>query len=187
MADSVASVRTQTVEVCAERQLHWVLGDGQPRCGDTHHDHRLVELHQHLDRVVLPNHSAITAVSFAPDGTYPRDEEPDLGLYLDPRWNPPWPHDHLEWPDFGVPADPQSVESALRHLLSLAQSGKQVEVGCLGGHGRTGTAVACLAIISGLPPDQAVDWVRDVYCARAVETAEQATFVETFGATRVLT
>ena len=49
------SVRTQTVEVCAGRQLHWVLGNEEPLCVDTHHDHRLVELHQHIDRVVLPN------------------------------------------------------------------------------------------------------------------------------------
>ena len=73
-------MRTQTVEVCADRQLHWVLAVEEPRCVDTHHDHRLIELHQHLDRVVLPNNTAITAVSFAPERTYRRDEEPGFGL-----------------------------------------------------------------------------------------------------------
>ncbi len=56
LADSV--VRTQTVELCAERRLHWVLGNEEPRCVDTDHDHRLVERHKHIDRVVLPNRTA---------------------------------------------------------------------------------------------------------------------------------
>jgi protein-tyrosine phosphatase len=52
-----------------------------------------------------------------------------------------------------------------------------VEIGCLGGHGRTGTALACLAIRTGHPAGDAVDWVRTVYCSSAVETPEQEAFV----------
>jgi hypothetical protein len=58
-------------------------------------------------------------------------------------------------------------------LLERARLGERVEVGCLGGHGRTGTALACLAILTGHPPGEAVAWVRANYCADAVETAEQ--------------
>ena len=110
-----------------------------------------------------------------------RDRPPDHGLYLDPRWRPPWAHDHLEWPDFGVPADPVPVVAALRSLLDRARAGEQVEVGCLGGHGRTGTALACLAVLGGHPAGDAVAWVRANYCGKAVETAEQEAFVAGLG------
>ena len=61
--------------------------------------------------------------------------------------------------------------------LDRARGGELVEIGCLGGHGRTGTALACLAILTGIPADEAVPWVRANYCARGVETIEQEAFV----------
>ena len=57
-----------------------------------------------------------------------------------------------------------------------------VEIGCLGGHGRTGTALACLAVLAGTPAAEAVAWVRGAYCPKAVETDAQRAFVESFGA-----
>lgn len=89
----------------------------------------------------------------------------------------PWPHEHLEWPDFGVPDDRATVLAVLNSLLLRAHAGKGVELGCLGGHGRTGTALACLAVLAGKPADEAVAWVRQNYCIRAVETPEQEAFV----------
>jgi hypothetical protein len=59
-------------------------------------------------------------------------------------------------------AFPPLVLVALRSVLDRARAGEQVEVGCLGGHGRTGTAVA---------------WVRASYCQKAVETAAQEAFI----------
>jgi protein-tyrosine phosphatase len=93
------------------------------------------------------------------------------------RWSPPWIHDHLDWPDFGVPRDADEVVVALRSVLDRARAGERVEIGCLGAHGRTGTAMACLAILTGLPPSDAVAWVRANYCGHAIETAEQETFI----------
>jgi hypothetical protein len=37
--------------------------------------------------------------------------------------------------------------------------------------------LACLAVLSGRPAGDAVRWVRANYCAEAVETAEQESFV----------
>ena len=91
-----------------------------------------------------------------------------------------WPHDHLDWPDFGVPADKQALRDALRAVLARARRGESVEVGCLGGHGRTGTALACLAVLTGTPSADAVAWVRANYCAKAVETVEQEALVSAF-------
>jgi protein-tyrosine phosphatase len=58
---------------------------------------------------------------------------------------------------------------------------ERVEVGCGGGRGRTGTALACIAILDGVPADQAVSFVRSNYHRRAVETPWQKRYVERFG------
>ena len=102
---------------------------------------------------------------------------PDVGLYLDGRWAPPWPHRIVDWPDFGVPTDVDEFVATLRSLLARARGGEQVEIGCLGGHGRTGTTLACVAVLAGARPEDAVAWVRATYCPEAIETAEQASFV----------
>jgi hypothetical protein len=51
----------------------------------------------------LPDGTEVTAVSFDAADPYIREQPPDYGLYLDHKWQPPWAHDHLDWPDFGVP------------------------------------------------------------------------------------
>jgi protein-tyrosine phosphatase len=168
---------TRVIVVCAERQVHWYPGAEPARCTDPGHQHRQVEVHRHRRVVSLPGGTKITAVSFDAVDPYARDRQPDYGLYLDYRWQPPWPHDHLDWPDFGVPSDPASVLTALRSVLDRARIGEQVEVGCLGGHGRTGTALACLAVLTGHPAADAVAWVRANYCPEAVETAGQEAFI----------
>lgn len=139
------------------------------------------EVHVHRTRVELADGTAVTAVSFLGDGPYDRDPAPAFGLYLDERWDPPWPHEQVAWPDFGLPPDVAGLRSALVDLLDRSRAGDEVELGCLGGHGRTGTALACLAVLTGTPPADAVDWVRAHYCDRAVETDAQRSFVETFG------
>ncbi|QGN35299.1 protein phosphatase [Microlunatus sp. Gsoil 973] len=117
-------------------------------------------------------------MSFDPDDPYSRAQDPDFGLYLDHRWQPPWEHDRLSWPDFGLPDDSAAVLGKLRSLMDQARHGEQVEIGCLGGHGRTGTALAVLAVLAGHPAADAVAWVRIHYCPMAVETAEQEAYVE---------
>jgi hypothetical protein len=135
--------------------------------------------HVHRDLVGLSDGTSCIAVSFSGDAPYARDVPPDFGLYLDARWDPPWPHDHVDWPDFGVP-DRRVLAEALDPLLARARAGERVEIGCYGGHGRTGTALACLAVLEGVPASEAVEWVRSNYCPAAVETPEQCAFVEDF-------
>ncbi len=135
--------------------------------------------HRHLDAVELPDGSTIWGATF-PAEDYRREWLPDFGLYLDPKWKPPWPHAHLDWPDFGLPSDNDAFNGALNNLLRRARSGATVEVGCLGGHGRTGTALACLGALAGLQEDP-VDWVRSVYCPGAIETDVQEAYVRNFG------
>jgi hypothetical protein len=165
------------VTACIECRVGWGAGD-DPACSEAGHEHREFVVHRHRTPVVLPDGVAVTAVSFDARDPYGRDDPPDFGLYLDQRWQqPPWPHAHVDWPDFGVPGDPDALLAALRDVHARAQAGERVEIGCLGAHGRTGTALATLAILAGYPADDAVAWVRTTYCAKAVETPEQAAFV----------
>src|SRR5882757_669208 len=170
----------RVVVVCATCQVHWYADRESAKCTNSEHAHRRIELHRHRSAVILPDGASIMAVSFDTDDPYTRDRSPDYGLYLDYQWQPPWPHDHLDWPDFGVPESTADVSAALRSVLDRAHAGQRVEIGCLGGHGRTGTALACLAILTGHPARGAVDWVRAVYCASAVETPEQEAFIAAY-------
>ena len=166
----------RSVVACTECQMYWN-PDLVAKCSDAAHTHQRFEVHLHRSVVALPDGTEVTAVSFDDVDPYVRERRPDYGLYLDHKWQPPWTHDHLEWPDFGVPNDSIHVVTALTSVLERARAGERVEVGCLGGHGRTGTALACLAILSGHPQGEAVAWVRTHYCADAVETSEQESFV----------
>jgi hypothetical protein len=92
---------------------------------------------------------------------------------------PPWPHRRVDWPDFGLPRDRQDALDALAEALRRARAGELVEVACRGGRGRTGTAIAALAVLDGMPPRQAVRWVRQHYHPKAVETPWQRWWVRT--------
>ncbi|HEY8523717.1 MAG TPA: protein-tyrosine phosphatase family protein [Acidimicrobiales bacterium] len=97
----------------------------------------------------------------------------DFGLVLAPRPAPAWPHRRIRWPDFWIPTDRADALDALAEALRRARAGERVEVACRGGVGRTGTALAALAVLDGLPTGEAVAWVRAAYHPRAVETPWQ--------------
>jgi len=111
-----------------------------------------------------------------PDGPTPK-----FALYLlgeEPpavEWEARW----LRWPDFGLPADPAATRESLEEAWTRAET-ERVEVACAGGRGRTGTALACLAILDGIPSTQAVKYVRTHYSPHAVETPWQRRFVAKF-------
>jgi hypothetical protein len=170
-------VDTRVIVVCAVCGVHWYELGEAAQCTDATHEQVRVDVHRHRDRVVLPDGTAVFAASFDALDLNSCADPPDYGLYLDDRWQPPWPHDHVEWPDFGVPADASGLLTALRSLHDRSRAGERVEIGCLGGHGRTGTSLACLAVLAGAPASDAIAWVRSAYCADAVETPEQEAFV----------
>lgn len=111
----------------------------------------------------------------------PPGAEPTFGLYLLGRRPPEvaWESRWLRWPDFWLPADRDAAVAALREAWTRAEK-ERVEMACSGGQGRTGTALACLAVLEGMPPKQAVGYVREHYSRHAVETPWQRRFVRHF-------
>ena len=103
----------------------------------------------------------------------------DFALLLADGPVPHWEHRRIRWPDFWVPVDRADALDGLREALRRARDGQRVEVACAGGRGRTGTALAALAILDGLPARHAVAWVRANYHPRAVETPGQRLWLRT--------
>ena len=90
-------------------------------------------------------------------------------------WRSRW----LRWPDFWLPGDPVLAREVLYEAWETA-SVQRVEIACGGGRGRTGTALACLAVIDGVPANEAVAYVRRHYDGHAVETPWQKRYVAHF-------
>jgi hypothetical protein len=111
----------------------------------------------------------------------PPGPAPTFAVYLLGRPPPAvgWEARWLRWPDFGLPSDRAQARVVLREAWENALTGR-VEIACSGGRGRTGTALACLAIIDGVPAGQAVAFVRLHYDRHAVETPWQNRYVTRF-------
>lgn len=114
----------------------------------------------------------------------PQGQQPEVGWYLlghEPpavEWESTW----LHWPDFRLPSDRAAATEAFQEVWRRAEH-ERVEVACAGGKGRTGTALACIAVLDGVAGRDAVEYVREHYHRGAVETLWQRRFVERFPAT----
>ncbi|WP_329063219.1 protein-tyrosine phosphatase family protein [Streptomyces sp. NBC_01429] len=108
----------------------------------------------------------------------PGGAEPTYGVYLlgkpppEVAWEARW----LRWPDFRLPSSRTDARETLGEAWRRAAA-ERVEVACGGGRGRTGTALACMAVLDGVPADEAVGFVRRHYHHRAVETPWQRRYV----------
>ena len=112
-------------------------------------------------------------------GELPGDAaRPEFGVYLLGKDPGPfeWEHRWVRWPDFRLPSSPDDAVEALREAHRRAAD-QRVEIACGGGVGRTGTGLAVVAILSGVPAGEAVAWVRQAYNPRAVETPWQRRWV----------
>lgn len=117
----------------------------------------------------------------------------DVGIYLSPcwaheftlasrRWAGPAVGVRAElalltWPDGGPPGALDDSARVLAYGIAAARAGRSVEIGCHGGHGRTGTALAAMLVLEGLHPREAAVRVWDRYCDLAIETPGQLRFL----------
>jgi hypothetical protein len=111
----------------------------------------------------------------------PSAPPPSYGVYLLGKRPPevPWESRWLRWPDFRLPSDRAAARALLTEAWERAAA-ERVELACAGGRGRTGTALACLAVLDGVPPEEAVAYVREHYDRHAVETPWQKRYVRNF-------
>lgn len=88
--------------------------------------------------------------------------------------------------DMAAPHDHASFIKLVDWIVSCLVAGKKVHVGCIGGHGRTGTVLAAVVSIM-LGERDAISYVRKHYCKKAVESKVQVDFlVKHFGVLSVL-
>ncbi|MER5950099.1 protein phosphatase [Streptomyces sp. NPDC001904] len=111
----------------------------------------------------------------------PPGPHPSYGVYLLGKQPPPteWEFTWLRWPDFRLPADRGRAREVLAEAWRRSVD-ERVELACAGGRGRTGTALACLAVLDGVPAPEAVTYVRRHYSPHAVETPWQKRYVRRF-------
>src|ERR1019366_1477346 len=109
------------------------------------------------------------------------DPRQEWGLYLlaSPA-EQPCPGRWVRWRDFWLPGDGNDARLAFTEAYHRAAAGARVEIACGGGKGRTGTALACIAQLGGVPAGDATAWVRAHYDPHAVETPWQRRFVRRF-------
>ncbi|UQA90894.1 protein-tyrosine phosphatase family protein [Streptomyces halobius] len=111
----------------------------------------------------------------------PAGTTPTYAVYLLGKQPPeaPWQVRWLRWPDFWLPSSHTQARAVLGEAWDRAGA-ERVEIACGGGRGRTGTALACLAVLDGVPAERAVEFVRRNHDSRAVETPWQKRYVRRF-------
>lgn len=140
--------------------------------------------HDHIMTPVIFGPDTERVTIYATAGRYYQErrdkkQTPDFGLYADRIWYPSdTRNEFLFWPDFGIPKLLRVAQLQIIDAYIRACKGEIVEVGCIGAHGRTGTILACMAVLAG--HENPVEWVREHYCPRAVETSQQADYVDWF-------
>lgn len=114
----------------------------------------------------------------------------DGGMPFQFKQMPPWHNPPIEFlfriPDMQAPPHHGEFAELITWLAEMLVAGKKIHVGCIGGHGRTGTVFAALVkVMTG--NEDATQFVRDNYCAKAVESNAQIDFLEKhYGIKRVL-
>ena len=132
-------------------------------------------------RLELPLDGKVISISGGPFDAMP---EGARGLCLEARAarvaEAEW---QLDVPDYGVP-DEAALRTVLADMLEAMRATPDgaYHIGCKAGIGRTGTVMACLAIMAGAVEGDPVAWLRAAYHQGAIETPGQEAFVRGFTA-----
>lgn len=130
--------------------------------------------------LLLPNGKTIYGSSC--NAPAPEGYVPDFGIYLDSCWfsQQTCLGIALPWQDMGLPKlSREQVDIALDLACRMIDKGDILEVGCIGGHGRTGTFLALVALKNGVEtPEEAIVYVREHYCEKAIESDTQEWYVK---------
>ncbi len=74
--------------------------------------------------------------------------------------------------DMSVPKSVKSFKQLIAYLADNLIFGNKIHIGCIGGHGRTGTVMAAL-VHHMTGNENAIEYVRKNYCKKAVESQTQ--------------
>jgi len=117
-------------------------------------------------------------------------EKPDFGIYLDDTWfnhttniagcgvfvptfKNNLPTIIIEWPDAST-INQRIFKWLVNKAIEHFKQGEVVDIGCIGGHGRTGTLLAAiLGRVENLQPQTAIEEIHKRYCPYAIETIGQ--------------
>ena len=77
-----------------------------------------------------------------------------------------------------APKSPKEFKKLVNWVSDQLDDGKKIHVGCIGGHGRTGTFLAALVSLYEDLTDDPIKWVRENHCKKAVESESQMKFLK---------
>lgn len=83
---------------------------------------------------------------------------------------------HYTIRDMDAPVDVPRFKKLVTWLCNQLQDEKRIHVGCVGGHGRTGTVLTAI-VAELLGKKDAIQYVRKHYCEKAVESKSQIAFL----------
>lgn len=144
--------------------------------------------HGHKPVVIREGVTVIGGAASSPvGGPYDLMVSFDHGKDTDPAafpWNP-GEFIYFPVPDYQAPKNPEEYKKLVEYVAAALDAGKSVHVGCMAGHGRTGTFLAAL-VTHMTGNKESIQFLRDTYCHRAVESTTQMEFLEKhFGVTKL--
>ena len=152
--------------------------------------------HHWKEPVKVGRHTVLCSASSDRSTAKDTDPKPDFGVYLSTMgWGMrimvspdfpaeelhlvlPYPRLTLDWVDMMAAPRGAATEHVIKWAVEKVAEGKLLDIGCFGGHGRTGTLLAVLMVeIEKLSPAEAIDAVHERYCKECIESLAQARFV----------
>ena len=150
-----------------------------------------------MDEFKLNNNSSVYLSGIGTPSNKRKADIPEYGCYMDYGWmrscsiwlSPNAPNYeeslfdqyysdttgsmYIKWPDMSVIPMRDYSQVIVWCMSRIMEEGARLEVGCYGGHGRTGTVLAGLLVYNGMDGQEAIKKVRSDYCSRAIETKSQ--------------
>jgi len=86
----------------------------------------------------------------------------------------------IDWRDQGVPKLKKEFWETFVGILKKESEKRPINVlfFCVGGHGRTGTALSIVCHLLEFSTGDPIEWVRKNYCKEAVESYSQVSYIE---------
>lgn len=151
-----------------------------------------VTCRHHLDPLPLPDGKKLylSASRDARGDKSKGAKDPTSGVYLDSSWQSITGTNFLtntgmldggskyrvtfvRWPDMRA-IDHETLDVLLSFMHTELEQGHTLEIGCIGGHGRTGTLAASVLIgLYDMAATDAIDYVRKNHCKKAIESTSQ--------------